>query len=167
VTRHFHEKAGAVNSFFSTIKSSRDVPAGAARRKLKPGRNGAEQARARVSAVKRILAGEHRSGIPITVDGRWSGNCFLLVSSELLKFIHNPVPRRFALLPSALFMERFAPVPAGCPRFGNGCCCLGRELKAAVSAGSFVARLAVTRTRRFASIVSSCFVPFLPQILIS
>src|SRR5215472_8237484 len=33
---------------------------------------------------------------------------------------------------------------------GNGCCRLGRELKVAVSSKSFLARVAVTRTRRFA-----------------
>src|SRR5215471_21530158 len=73
-------------------------------------RNGAEQARTRVSAAKRILAGEHRSGIPTTPDGRWSGNSFPLVSLELLKFVTILCVlthfRRFALLPSALFVER-------------------------------------------------------------
>jgi len=45
--------------------------------------NGAEQARARVSAAKRTLAGEHRSAISTAADGRRSGNSFPLVSSEL------------------------------------------------------------------------------------
>jgi hypothetical protein len=44
--------------------------------------NGAERARARASAAKRTLAGEHRSAIH-TTDGRRSGNSFPLVSSEL------------------------------------------------------------------------------------
>ena len=35
MTRHFHEKAGAVNCFFAVHQSPRDVPAGAARRKSK------------------------------------------------------------------------------------------------------------------------------------
>ena len=44
--------------------------------------NGAQQARARASAAKRTLAGEHRSAIRSGPDGRRSGN-FPLVSSEL------------------------------------------------------------------------------------
>jgi hypothetical protein len=40
---------------------------------------------------------------PTTVDGRWSGNSFPLVSSELLKFIHNPLSLNSASADSPYF----------------------------------------------------------------
>lgn len=60
------------------------VPAGAAHRMVCSGgtaRRG--QGRAGFCAAKRTLDAEHCSGIPTCVDGRRSGNTFLLVSFEL------------------------------------------------------------------------------------
>jgi hypothetical protein len=84
-----------------------------------------------VSAAKRILSGEHRSGIPTTPDGRWSGNSFPLVSSELLKFITI-----LCLLPAFADSPYFHPHSRWRSCSGaswvysiwNGCCRLGREL---------------------------------------
>jgi len=67
IVGHFHEKAGAVNIFLATtdkIQSPRDVSRRSRPSQVEIRRNGAEPARTRVSAAKRILAGEHRSGIP-------------------------------------------------------------------------------------------------------
>jgi hypothetical protein len=118
-------RPAAVNRFFGLAPMSR----GSERcsRRSRPSqveicRNGAEQARTRVSAAKRILAGEHRSGIPTTLDGRWSGNSFPLVSLELLKFVTILCLsiRRFALPPSALFVERSLRCQLGVLNFGLG-----------------------------------------------
>jgi hypothetical protein len=50
------------------------------------GRNGAQVARARrcLPRRQRTLANEHRSGTHTNIDGRRSGNTFLLVSPERL-----------------------------------------------------------------------------------
>lgn len=63
-----------------------------------------------------------------------------------LSFTH----RRIAPLPSALFVELFAPVPVGVLNF-NGCCHLGTELnRLRFRKLTFLALHAVARTRRFA-----------------
>ncbi len=57
--------------------------------------------------------------------------------------------RRIAPLPSALFVELFAPVLVGVLNF-NGCCHLGTELDfLCCQKRPFLADAAVTRTRRF------------------
>ncbi|HVH86811.1 MAG TPA: hypothetical protein VM912_08805, partial [Terriglobales bacterium] len=54
------------------------------------------------------------------------------------------------MLPSALFVELLAPVPVGVLNF-NGCCHLGTELNGLrFRKLTFLARPAVTPTRRFA-----------------
>ena len=62
-----------VNILFASHQNRTDVPVGAARRRSRLGRNGAEGARTRVSAAKRILAGEHRSGISQRSTGGGAG----------------------------------------------------------------------------------------------
>ena len=59
--------------------------------------------------------------------------------------------RRLALLPSALLVELFAPVPAGCSQLETGAAVSEPNWISLSSATSFLARAAVSRTRRFAS----------------
>lgn len=72
----FHEQAGTVKQNRFEFPSEPPVATSTLP-------NGAQQARARVSAAERTLAGEHRSALPTALDGRRSGNSFPLVSSEL------------------------------------------------------------------------------------
>ena len=59
--------------------------------------------------------------------------------------------RRLALLPSALFCGVLAPVPAGCSQFGTGAAVSYPNWISLFPATSFLAPLAVTRTRRLGS----------------
>ena len=139
VTRHFHEKAGTVNIFWSTPDEPESE--GCSRRsrssQVEICRNGAEQARTRVSAAKRTLACEQRSGVPTTVDGRRSGNSFSLVSSELLKSIHKPLSLNSASADSPYFRPdswwSYRSGASWVSSIGNGCCRLGAELNVSVS----------------------------------
>src|SRR6516162_7595506 len=69
----------------------------------------------------------------------------------------NNFHRRLALLPSALFCGVLAPVPAGCSQFGTGAAVSYPNWISLFPATSFLARVAVTRTRRLGQTLSGSY----------
>ena len=127
-------------------------PAGPARRKSKSA--GTERSRQGRASARRSesLPASTVLALPPQSTGGGAENSFLLVSSELLKLITILGQfrlRRFALLPSALFMKRSLRCQLGVLNFETGVLPSRTRTDALLSGESSFADAAVTRTRRF------------------